>query len=100
MSVLNHDEIFDALNARVGEDSSPEAIKFIEDMTDTISDLEQRANGDGINWEERYYQLDESWKQKYKERFFSGGTHIIPETNTEEQKAKNPTEITVEDLFE
>lgn len=100
MAILNHDQIFDKLNERLGSDTSPEAISFLEDMTDTITDLENRANNDNTNWEERYHELDENWKKKYKERFFSGGTHIIPDESEPEKGKKSATEITVDDLFE
>ena len=60
MAVLNRDEYFSRLHERLGADSSEEAITFLEDMTDTYNDMETRANGDGVDWEQRYHDLDES----------------------------------------
>ena len=101
MAVLARDDFFTRLQERVGTATSDEDIAFIEDMTDTFNDLENRANGDGIDWEQRYHELDESWKQKYKHRFFSGGVSNIPNTPTqEEEDAQNrASSITFNDLF-
>ena len=99
MSVLNRDEFFDRIHQRVGTDNSDEAIKFIEDMSDTFNSLEERANGDGTDWEKKYHELDESWKKKYTHRFFSGGANssII---EPDEKRDKDGSSITIDDLFE
>lgn len=102
MAVLARDDFFSRLQERVGTATSDEDISFIEDMTDTFNDLENRANGDGVDWEQRYHELDESWKQKYKHRFFSGGgVSNIPNTqNNEEDDAQaRASSITFNDLF-
>ena len=99
MSVLNRDEFFNRVHQRVGTDNSDEAIKFIEDMSDTFNSLEERANGDGTDWEKKYHELDESWKKKYRHRFFSGGIKCPP-PETEEKKKKDGSSITIDDLFE
>lgn len=99
MPVLNRDEFFDRIHQRVGTDNSDEAIKFIEDMSDTYNALEERANGDGTDWEKKYHELDESWKKKYTHRFFSGGTNCPP-PETEEKVKKDGSSITIDDLFE
>lgn len=98
MSVLNRDDFFSRINAIVGTDTSNEALSFIEDMTDTYNSLETNANGDGVNWEQRYHDLDESWKAKYKNRFFTGSS-AIPQQQQVEQEENNPDNITIEDLF-
>ena len=99
MPVLNRDEFFDRIHQRVGTDNSDEAIKFIEDMSDTYNALEERANGDGTDWEKKYRELDESWKKKYTHRFFSGGANYTP-PETEEKEKKDGSSITIDDLFE
>ena len=57
MAVLNKEEFLSRLQERIGEDTSDEAMTFIEDMTDTFNDMETRSNG----------QSDEEWKTKYEE---------------------------------
>lgn len=98
MAVLNRDEFFDTIHQRIGTDNSDEAIKFIEDMSDTYNSLEERANGDGTDWEKKYHELDESWKRKYAHRFFSGSSNTPP-TEMENKEEKDGSSITIDDLF-
>lgn len=101
MAILSREEYFSRLHDRLGEDTSDESISFLEDMTDTYNDMENRVNSDGVNWEQRYKELDESWKKRYRHRFFSGGDRAIPDSGaavTEEDEYK-PDEISVADLF-
>lgn len=98
MAVLNREEFFSRLQTAVGTDVSDDSLSLIEDMTDTYNDLEARANGDGTNWEQKYHELDESWKQKYRHRFFSSNG----KSNTlepEPENDKHSETITVDDLF-
>lgn len=99
MAVRSKEEFFSLLHDRVGADTSDESIAFIEDMTDTYNDLERRAQGDGQDWERKFHELDESWKRRYKHRFFHGdGGDYVPETA--ENSEPEPEEIEIEDLFE
>ncbi len=72
MSVLEREKFFEAVQNRIGEDTSDEAIAFIEDMTDTYNDLEARAAGDGVDWKQRYDELDENWKKNMLTGFSPG----------------------------
>ena len=101
MAVLTRDEYFARLQSRLAEDTSDDGISFLEDMTDTYNDLESRANGDGVDWERKYRELDESWKKRYRHRFFSGGDTGTPNSVTivDETKEYDPDEVKVEDLF-
>lgn len=71
MAVRTRDEILNAIRARIGDDTSDEAIALVEDVTDTLADMENRASGDGENWRERYEENDRQWREKYRDRFFS-----------------------------
>ncbi len=97
MAVLTRDEFFDRVQRIVGTDTTDESLTFIEDMTDTYNSLDERANGDGTDWEQRYHDLDESWKEKYKKRFFSGGSSRVIEDVKDVEEKK---EVTYDDLFE
>ena len=44
MSTLNREEFFARLHERVGNDSTDEGIKFLEDMTDTYNELEKKVD--------------------------------------------------------
>lgn len=100
MAVLNRDDFFARLHSKLAEDTSEDGIAFLEDMTDTYDDLERRANGDGIDWESRYHDLDESWKKRYRHRFFtgSGGNPSYPESAPDDNEY-DPNRITINDLF-
>lgn len=98
--ILTKNEFFEQLHNHVGTDSSDESIAFVENMTDTYNDLEKKANGDGVDWEKKAKEIDEAWKKKYRNRFFSGSETNNPnarESETEEEKSEH---IRVEDLFE
>lgn len=97
MAVLTRDEFFDRVQKIVGTDTTDESLTFIEDMTDTYNSLDEKANGDGTDWEQRYRDLDESWKEKYKKRFFSGGSSRVIEDVKDVEEKK---EVTYDDLFE
>ena len=93
---LSKEAYLESLRARIGEDTSEEAIKFVEDFTDTYNHLETRA-ADQTDWEAKYKENDESWRKKYRERFFDASGEI----QKEEQAAlnKDSEKLTFNDLF-
>lgn len=99
MAVLSKEEFFERLHSMLGDDVSEEAITFLEDMTDTYNDLMQKIEGDGTDWKKKYDELDESWKHRYRHRFFTGESAPIT-TDTAETQVLEPDEISIEDLFE
>lgn len=100
MGVLSKEDLLSAIKTRVGEDTSDETIKFLEDVTDTISDLESKANGDGEDWKTKYSELDKEWRKRYTERFFNGSSEGSEDDNIEEHNGdEDNTPKTYEDLF-
>ena len=96
MAVKTREEILETIRTRVGDQTDDETIAFLEDVTDTLSDFETRANGDGEDWEQRYKDNDAEWRKKYTERFFSGE----PQAPTPEPKyGESAKPKTFEDLF-
>lgn len=102
MAVLGKDDFFAAVQGRIGTDTSDEAITFVENMTDTYNDLMNKANGDGTDWEQKYKELDDSWKARYKHRFFSSPATCNPDGVPTEPMAQgeDPTTVTIDDLFQ
>ena len=103
MAVLSKDDFFKLIKSKVGEDTSDETIKFLEDITDTYNDLSNSSKSGGEDWQKRYEENDKMWREKYKERFFGETDEIQPniepkpETKTpEEEKAET---IKINDLF-
>ena len=71
MSVLTKEQVMEQVKTRIGDDTSDEALKFLEDLSDTVNDYESRANGDGTDWKAKYEENDKEWRTKYRERFFA-----------------------------
>lgn len=94
MAIKTKAEILELVKARIGDDTSDEALAIIEDVTDTLDDYETRIADSG-DWKARYEQNDAEWRKKYKERFFA--------PTEEPEEIDEPEEVeekrTFEDLF-
>ena len=88
MAVKTREEILAEVKARVGEQTDDETIAFLEDITDTLSDLETKANGDGIDWKAKYEENDAEWRKKYTERFYSSDPNANNESPISDDKTK------------
>lgn len=104
MAVLSREEFMARLQNIVGEDTSEEAIKILEDFSDTYTDFETRTS-DSTNWKKEYERIDAEWRQKYRDRFFSGGDETTPQQAISEQiedviEDGRSDEMTFNDLFE
>lgn len=110
MAKLNREQFLEAIKSRIGDDTSDVAMQFVEDMTDTfdgfstndsaqrISELEQQLNSAKSEKDE----LDKSWRQRYRDRFFSGieEEELPPEVKDPEPvEPDRATTIQVNDLF-
>ena len=102
MPVLNREQFLSRLQERIGEDTSDEAMAFIEDMTDTFNDMETRSNAQSDEqWKQKYDDLDKSWREKYKARFFNSETTPADVKEEQEDDVKDDAEEkTYADLFE
>jgi hypothetical protein len=94
MAVLDKEKFMERLKERIGEDTSDDALQFIEDMADTYNDLEERV---GEDWKTKYEESEKTWRDKYKQRFFTS-TETATETEEEEEETNKPKKF--EDLFE
>lgn len=102
MPVLNRDDFFNSLHERIGTDTSEEAIQFLENMTDTYNDMENRINNGGEDWEQRYHDLDNAWRERYRHRFYDSDSRYVPGSgspNPDPEDDYRPEEVTVDDLF-
>lgn len=96
MAVRTREELLESIRTRFGESTDDESIAFIEDVTDTLTDLETRAKGDGTDWKEKYETNDAEWRKKYTDRFFSTEPTPKPKEESKEEP-KEPT--TFDELF-
>lgn len=106
MAILTREEYLKRIQDMIGDDSSDESVSFLEDLTDTYNDLDNRANGDGEDWKTKYEENDKAWKKRYMQRFFSGsGYSNYEEDETtmltpDEIALEKAQSITVDELFE
>lgn len=91
----------------IGDSSDDNTLKFLEDISDTLNDFETKVNGDGEDWKAKYDELDKSWRDKYRERFFSGTEEspkgdeqndLLKPSEEEDEEENEPTSF--EELFE
>ena len=73
MAIKTTEELLASINERFGEDTDDDTLSFIEDITDTMNDLNSKA-GDKTDWKTKYEENDASWRKKYKDRFFTNGS--------------------------
>lgn len=97
MAVRTKEELLTSLRANLADETADDSIALIEDISDTLTDAETRANGDGINWEQKYKDNDANWRKRYTERFYNTEVEGVPE---QEQKGEQePRKLTFENLF-
>ena len=85
------EELLETAKGILGENTSDEALGFLEDLTDTVKVPE-------IDWEQKYKENDEAWRQKYRDRFFGD---FNPEEEPYEHDDPTPAKkVRFEDLFE
>lgn len=96
MGVKNKEEILEAIKTRVGDNTDDETISLLEDVSDTFTDLETRANGDGEDWKTKYKENDKLWRERYTNRFFSKEPEPDPKLDPEPEPEVKKT---FSDLF-
>lgn len=103
MAIKTREEIIQLVSDRIGDDNSDDALSLIEDVTDTLNDLETRVSGDGTDWKAEYDKLDNEWREKYKARFTDGDNNDNSNNdNNNSNNGGNDNEIKsykYEDLF-
>lgn len=94
MAVKTREDILTAIKGKLGEQTDDDTIALLEDVTDTFTDLEEKANGDGTDWKKKYEEADEAWRKKYTERFYSADPKSEePNTDTETKEIKNFSDL-------
>lgn len=92
MAVRTTEEILESIKARVGESTEDADLEFLEDVTDTLSNLKSKTEGQE-DWKTKYEENDKRWREKYRDRFFEKKEEI------EDEKEEPETPKTFEDLF-
>lgn len=70
MAKLSQNEFMDKVKALIGDRDDDEALSFLEDCKDTITDSkdEYKEKYEAVVKEKE--ELDKQWRTKYKERFY------------------------------
>lgn len=105
--VLKKDELMEQIKGIIGENTDDASLKFLEDVSDTINDMETKAKGDGEDWKQKYEDNDKEWRKKYQERFFNGTTEdngtskkdLLEPDNPEPNEETEDEPLHFEDLF-
>lgn len=106
MAVLSKDELMNRVKSRIGDDTSDDALAFVEDVSDTLEAMGDNTAAEEWDNERNKMQTTiddlqtkhEELRKKYLERFFSGGTKTIdPADVLEPEEPPKPTNI--DDLF-
>lgn len=92
MAVRTTEEILESIKTRVGDSTEDADLEFLEDVTDTLSDLKNKTESQE-DWKTKYEENDKRWREKYRDRFFEKKEEI------EEEKDEPETPKTFEDLF-
>ena len=93
MAVRTTQEIIDALKESFGESPDDTQLAMLEDVSDTLTDLNERSSED---WRTRYEENDKAWRKRYTDRF-SGMDGS--DTNPPESGNEPPKPLTYESLF-
>lgn len=89
------DEIMEAIKAYIGEDTSDEAISLVSD----VSELFDEVNPDAKYTQKDMDDLDKSWRQKYRDRFFAPSSDAGTEGDDYKDDDEDNTPSKFEDLF-
>lgn len=99
MAILTKEQMLERIKQRIGEDTSDEALKLIEDVSDTINDYETKTK-DTTDWEKKYKENDEQWRKKYKDRFFNApAKDDKDDSESDDDGESNENKLTYENLF-
>lgn len=92
--VKTKDEIMEEIRAYIGDRTDDETVSLVENVTDTLSDMEKNGNA-----EARVKEVEDMWRAKYMERFFDGDKEEKNAEVKEETEDDKSEEIKIEDLY-
>lgn len=91
------DELTAEFTEKFGGDKSDAFIEFLENMTDTITDLVSK----NTDIDERIRKLDNDWRERYIKRFTNVDVVEQNKNYDDIEESKNEeSEKTIDDLFE
>ena len=97
MAVRTREEILSQIKSKFADDTSDDVIALMEDVTDTLTELETKAGGDGKDWKAEAERIDKEWREKYISRFSGGSSN---EDDVNEPNDDKPKSYSFDQLFE
>lgn len=94
MAIKSITELIESARTLIGENTSDEALGFMDDLSDTMTDFDTRTK-DSTNWQQKYQENDASWRKRYADRF-SGK---VEEDEDDSYELPEPPKKTYLDLF-
>lgn len=89
MAILKKEDFLNRIKEYVGEDTSDDAISFVQDVTETINDYESRG--------EDAAEVEKRWRKKYIDAFFMKDKE--KEESDEEVEEEEEKKYTYDKLF-
>ena len=103
MAVRSKDELLAAISEFIGDNSSDDALRILEDATDTMSDYDTRIADSG-DWKRKFEENDAEWRKRYRERFNQPAEHTTVVEEIRESMSddiqEEETPRSFDDLFE
>ena len=96
MAIKGITELIESARTLIGENTSDEALGFMDDLSDTMSDFDSRTK-DSVNWEEKYKENDANWRKRYADRF---NGKSVEEDEDDSYELPDPPKKSYLDLFE
>ena len=108
---LTREEYMTSIASIIGDRTDDEALKFVEDMTDTFdgninTEYEETINTLNATIEEltdKNKSIDDEWRKKYLARFYGGSDEEIDPSDNDviedETMLDGNENITIDDLF-
>lgn len=108
---LTREDYMASIASIIGDRTDDEALKFVEDMTDTFdgnvnTDYEETINTLNSTIKEltdKNNSIEEQWRKKYLSRFYGGSDEEIDPSNNnvieDETMIDGDENITIDDLF-
>lgn len=92
--IKTKEEMLAEIKAYIGDRTDDETVSLVENVTDTLSNMEKNGNA-----EARVKEVEDMWRAKYMERFFDGDKEEKTTEVKEEEETDKAEEIKIEDLY-
>lgn len=90
--VRTKEELLQSLREKLGDSTDDSSLSIIEDISDTMDSF-----NDGKDWKAEAERIDNEWRQKYHDRFFT--SKPVEEEDPLDAGEPEPKTFRFEDLF-